>query len=115
MRIEPVTVRLPSVVLGLEREAVGDQLRLANPTTGRSLLLLQEARRASAAARPLEAPRRREAEAALQETEFARQMAETARQQTEAASPQSEAARRQAEAALPGSEAARQKAGAERL
>ena len=99
VRIEPVAGRLPSVVLGLELEAVGNQLRFYNPATGRYLPTPRETSREAEAARQQAEAARQQAEAARQQEAAGRQEAEAARQQAEAALRKSEAARKQAEAA----------------
>jgi Uma2 family endonuclease len=64
--IEPVGGRLPSAILGLELEAVGNELRLYDPAAGRYLPTAQEIKQS------------------LRETEAARQQEAAARQQAEA-------------------------------
>src|SRR5262249_50901125 len=63
--IKPVKGRLPSKVLGLHLERVGNELRLYDPAAGKWL--------------PTPAERTDQAEAARQQAEAARQQAETAR------------------------------------
>ncbi len=78
--IESVAGRLPSEVLGLHLEAVGEDLRLYNPATGRWLLKPQEmaqqaeeARRLAESRAEQELTQRVQAEARAQQAENARQ------------------------------------------
>jgi Uma2 family endonuclease len=65
--IKPVADRLPSQVVGLHLERVGNDLRLWNPATGQRLLTPEEALREEAGARQeAEAERDRETEARKQ-------------------------------------------------
>jgi hypothetical protein len=97
--IEPVAGRLPSEVLGLHLERVGDHLRFFNPVTGAHLLNPIEAREA-ADRRAEEARRRAEEERRL--AEEARRLAEEARRRAEEERDRAEEERRRAEAAEAG-------------
>ena len=91
VRIRPVAGRLPSQVLGLHLEAVGDRLRFYDPSTGRWLPTPDEAREQAEAAQ-------QEAERRAQQAEAARQHAEALRQEQHAARQRAETAKQQAEA-----------------
>jgi Uma2 family endonuclease len=104
--IEPVAGRLPSEVLGLHLERVGDHLRFFNPVTGAHLLNPIEAREA-ADRRAEEARRRAEEERRLAEearrlAEEARRLTEEARRRAEEERDRAEEERRRAEAAEAG-------------
>ncbi len=106
VRIRPVKGRLPSKVLGLHLEAVGEQLRFYNPATGAWLLTPLEQAEAEKAARA-------RAEAAQAQAEQDRQREAAARQQAEAAQAQAEAAQARAEQEQQREAGARQQAEAE--
>jgi len=76
--IEPVDGRLPSLVTGLQFEAVGDQLRLFSPPIGRWLPTDRERAEEGEA-------RARSAETARRESEALARSAETARRDSDAA------------------------------
>jgi Uma2 family endonuclease len=107
-RIHPVEGRLPSEVLGLHLEVVGELLRLYDPKGKKLLPIPPEIRQAwheAEAARAREEQERQEAEAARKREEKARKREEKARKKEEEARKREEEAHKREEEARKQAEA----------